>query len=104
MATYIVNWQANPAVWPSDPNDVLAVWEQAAAGGDMMLASGAFTEIRWTSNIAGYAIVECDSKADAIAVCTPFFPYFSQTIEDAVPWEAGRDAVRSAARQAAGVE
>lgn len=104
MATYMVNWEANPAVWPTNPSDVLAVWEKATAGADMMLASGAFKEIRWTSNTAGYGVVECDSKAEAIAICTPFFPYFSQTIEEAVPWEAARDAVLGAARQAAGGE
>ena len=101
MANMII-WKANPAVWPSDPSDVLAVWEGAAAGGDMMLASGAFNEIRWTSNSSGYAVAECDSKAEALALCTPFFPHFSQTVEETVSWNAGRDAVLGAARQAAG--
>ena len=104
MATYMINWKANPAVWPSDPSDVLAVWEGALAGGSRMLASGAFKEIRWTSNSSGYAVAECDSKAEALAICTPFFPYFSQTVDETVPWEAARDAVLSAARQAAGGE
>ena len=104
MATYLIHWRANPANWPTDPKELQAVWETAAAGGDTMLASGAFKEIRWTDNTAGYAIAECDSKAEALALCTPFFPYFSQTIEETVPWETARDAVLAAARQMAGGE
>ncbi len=104
MATYLIHWKANPDNWPSDPKEVQAVWDAVAGGGDMMLANGGFTEIRWISNTSGYCIAECDSKAEALAVCTPFFPYFSQTIEETVPWEAGRDAVLEAARQGASGE
>lgn len=102
MATYMIVWEVNPGNWPTDPKEVLAVWEAAAAGADRLLASGAFKEIRWTDNTAGYAVAECDSKADAIALCTPLFPYFSQTIEETVSWEAARDAVLTAARRIAG--
>ena len=102
MATYLIHWEANPENWPSNPNEIQAVWEQACAGGDMQLASGGLKEIRWLSDIAGYAVAECDSKADAMALVTPFFPWFNQTIQEAVPWEEGRDAVLGAARQMAG--
>ena len=98
MATYLIHWAATSAEWPNDPKEVQAVWETVAAGGDAMLASGGFQEIRWLSNTSGYCIAECDSKAEALASVTPFFPYFSQTVEEAVPWDAGRDAVVGAAR------
>ncbi len=102
MATYLIHWAANSADWPTDPQEVQAVWEAVTAGGDKMLANGAFKEIRWITNTSGYCIAECDSKAEALARVTPFFPYFSQTIEEAVPWDAGRDAVLGAARELAG--
>ena len=102
MKTYLVRWQANASEWPLDPKEVQAVWEAACSGANAMLESGAFKEIRWLSGTSGYGIVEGESKADALAVVTPFFPYFSQTVEEAVPWEAGRDAVLAAARQMTG--
>ena len=68
----------------------------------MHLASGAIQEIRWLSATAGYAIVEAESKAAAMAVCTFFYPWYDQTIDQALPWEEGRDAVLGAARQMAG--
>ena len=102
MATYLVRWHANPGNWPTDPKELLATWEAATAGGDQALASGAFKEIRWLGTTHGYCIVERDSKAEALATVAPFFPYFSQTVEETAPWEEGRDAQLAALRAAAG--
>lgn len=102
MKTYLISWHANPANWPTDPKEVLAVWEAATAGGDQALARGAFKEIRWLGATHGYCIVECDTKAEALATVSPFFPYFSQTVEETASWEEGRDAQLNALRAAAG--
>ena len=101
MATYFVRWQANPGNWPTDPKEVLAAWEAACAGGDRALADGSFKESRWFSPISGYCIVERDTKAEAMATVAPFFPYFSQTVEETAAWEEGRDAQLAAVRASA---
>lgn len=102
MATYYIRWQANPGNWPTDPKEVLAIWEAACAGADKALADGSFKELRWFNTTTGYCIVECDSKAEAMATVAPFFPYFSQTVEETASWEEGRDAQLAAVRALAG--
>ena len=72
MALYLIVWHADLANLPTDSNEVLAVWAAAAAGAEAMLASGGFREIRWTNKIEGYCLAECESKAEALALRTPF--------------------------------
>ena len=102
MATYLIIWRANTLRWPEESKEVRGIWEAVAAGGDEMLAAGVFKEIRWTSRTSGYCLAECSSQAEVVAACSPFDPYFSYTIEEVVPWEAGRDAVVAEVRRAAG--
>lgn len=102
MSSYIIHWKANPEKWPTDPAALLATWQQAAAGADAHLASGLIREIRWLNNTAGYAIVEAASKAEVMRICTFFYPWFEQEIDQTLSWEKGRDAILSAAREMAG--
>ncbi|MCZ6708130.1 MAG: hypothetical protein O7A71_09325 [Chloroflexi bacterium] len=102
MAKYIIRYQANPAAWPIDPAAVLALWEGVIEAGTAGIADGTFSEISFTSGISGYAIVEAASKEGAIAATTPFFPLFTQDIEEATPWTEATVAILSGARAAAG--
>ncbi len=102
MAKYIIRFQANPEAWPADPAEVLALWEEVVAGGNALLEDGTVAEINWTSDLAGYAIMESSSKDAVLGVTTPFFPLFNQEIEEAVPWAEATSAILDRAKEAAG--
>ena len=103
MAKYMIHFHANPNAFPTDPAASLAVWEGAFGAGNAMLDAGVFAAIEWTSNMEGYATVEADSKAGAIQAAASFFPYFTQTIEELVPWAEASTAILAGARAAAGL-
>ncbi len=102
MAKYIIRFQANPDAWPTDPAEVLKAWEGVVVGGTALLESGTLAEINYTSNLAGYAIMEATSKEAAIGLATPFFPLFNQEIDEAVPWAEATAAILGAAKAAVG--
>ena len=101
MSRYLVHWKANPSVWPTDPKAILAVVEASTGGGDQLLKSGAIQEMGWLTNEEGYAIFEADSKATVLGMLQGFSPYFSPSVQEIVPWEAGVKAIVESARQAA---
>ena len=102
MPRYIIRFKANPAAWPTDPAALVGIWEGVIAGGNRLLADGTLSEIGWISNTEGYALLQAPSKDVALGVATPFFPFFSQEIDEAVPWEKGAAAILGGARTAAG--
>ena len=65
MAQYIIRFKANPDVWPFDPEELLALWQGVVDGGNALLEGGTVAEIHWTSDLAGYAIMEAPSR-DAV--------------------------------------
>ena len=101
MARYLVLWSANPAVWPTDPKQALAVLEGATAGGDHLLNSGGAKELGWFTAQNGYAIFEADSKGKVLGMVQPFYPFYEQEIHEIVPWAQGKEALLASARQAA---
>ena len=101
MAKYLVTWQANPAVWPVDPKQALAVLEGAIGGGDMLLKSGSIKEMGWLTGQQGFAIFEADSKAAVLGLTEPFFPFYLQEVREIVPWADANEAILASARQAA---
>ena len=101
MARYLVLYNANPSVWPTDPKQALAVLEGAIAGGDQLLKMGALKEVGWLTPHDGFGIFETDSKDALLEMIEPFFPYYSPVIHEIVPWEKGSQAILNGARQAA---
>ncbi len=101
MTKYLVLWKANPALWPTDTKQALAVQEGATAGGDGLLSAGAIKEMGWLTAQDGFAIFEADSKDAVLGMLTPFFPYYTQEVHEVVPWEKGKQAILEGARQAA---
>ena len=100
MARYLVLWKANPAAWPTDPKESLAVLEGATAGGDALLLSGAIKELGWLTPQEGYALFEADSKEAVLGMINGFFPHYIQDVREVVPWESGKNALLASARQA----
>jgi hypothetical protein len=101
MSRYLVLWKANASVWPTDPKSMLAVLEAAAGGADQLRKSGAITDIGWLTTEEGCAIFEADSKADVLGMLQGFSPYYSQSVQEIAPWEAGMKSMLESARQAA---
>ncbi len=101
MASYLVLWTANPAAWPTEPKQSLAVWEAATAGGDHLVKSGVAREMGWLSTEQGFVILDAPSKDAVLELIQPFFPMFTQVIHEVVPWESGTQAMLKGARQAA---
>ena len=40
MATYQIHFHANPSQWPTDPKQLLALWEETAKAVDALAARG----------------------------------------------------------------
>jgi len=102
VAKYIIRFQANPEAWPADPAEVLALWEDVIGSGNALLEDGSVAEINWTSDLAGYAIMEAASKDAVRDVTAPFSPSFNQEIDEAVPWAEATSAILDRAKAAAG--
>lgn len=101
MPRYMVLYRANPAAWPTDPKQALAVLERVMAGGDYLLKGGSLKEVGWFTPQEGYGIFETDSKEKVLELVEPFFPYYSQDIHEIVSWEKGKQAMLAGARAAA---
>ena len=99
MSRYLVLWKANPSVWPTDRKAMLAVVEAATGGGSQLLEAGAIKELGWLTTEDGYAIFEADSKAAVLGQLQGFSPYFSQSVPEIIPWEAGVNAMLESAQQ-----
>jgi len=79
----------------------IKVSEGAFQGADDLLAAGAVQEVCWISSSEGYARVEADSAAGALAICAMFFPMFTQEVQELVPWDVAKNTILGAVRQAA---
>lgn len=101
MPKYIVHYKVNPSGWPSDPSEILAMWEGALAGANQLLEQGLFEEINWVSNLEGYAVTEADSKAAVIGMVAAFFPLFTQDVMELIPHAEASEAILAGAKMAA---
>ena len=97
----MVHFRANPTAWPSDSKQALPILERVFAGSDYLFKEGALKEVGWFTPQAGYAIFEADSKEKVLELIQPFFPYYSQDIQEIVSWEKGKQAILAGARAAA---
>ncbi len=101
MATYQLHFQANPALWPTDPQQLLALWERTIQAADALIETGAMQAPNFVSSTEGYVLVDADSKSAALAVTARFFPNWTNEIDELVPWEQAKEAILGAVRQAA---
>ncbi len=101
MATYQLHFRANAALWPTDPQQLLALWEQTFQAADAQIETGAMQAPHFISSTEGYVLVDADSKSAALAVTARFFPNWTNEIDELVPWEQAKEAILGAVRQAA---
>jgi hypothetical protein len=98
MSKYMILYKAIPSAWPTDPKQVLAIWEGVISGSDQLFKEGQLKEVGWFTNTEGYAIVESDSKDKVLGIVNHFFPFYSQEIHEIVPWEKAKEALLASAR------
>ncbi len=101
MPKYMVHFKANPSGWPSDPSEILTMWEGVVAGANQQLEQGLFEGIYWVGNLEGYALTDAESKAAVIRMTTPFFPLFTQDVMELTPHREAGEALLAGAKMAA---
>ena len=100
MPNYMVHFKADPSSWPSDPSEILTLWEGVVAGANQLREQG-FEEIYWVGTHEGYALTDAESKADVIRMTTPFFPLFTQHVMELTPHPEAAEALLAGAKMAA---
>lgn len=86
MPMYINHFKCNPSAWPADPKERLKVWKTLLGDADEMLGSeGPVKYTGWISNTEGYSLLEAETKAEIIGLCTKFWPYFHNDTMELVP-------------------
>ena len=101
MPKYMVHFKADPSSWPSDPSEILTMWEGVVAGANQLLEQGLFEGIYWVGSHEGYALTDAQSKAAVIRMTTPFFPLFTQDIMELTPHPEAGEALLAGAKMAA---
>jgi hypothetical protein len=102
MPKYMILFEAVPSNWPTDPKQLLALWEKMISGGDAFLKGGQLKEVGWFTNTRGYAMMDADSKDKVLEMVNVFFPFFTQEVLEIVPWEKAKESLLGSARTAAG--
>jgi muconolactone delta-isomerase len=101
MPKYMVHFKADPSSWPSDPSEILTMWEGVVAGANQLLEQGLFEGNYWVGPHEGYALIDAESKAAVIRMTTPFFPLFTQHIMELTPHPEAGEALLAGAKMAA---
>ena len=102
MPKYVVEFATNPTAWPSDPKQVLEIWESVLGGAETLSKQGVIAEVNWYSGTDGFAIIEASTKADAVGIVAPFFPLFSQQIREIVTFDDAKRSIIAAWKKAIG--
>ena len=97
MARFLILWHRNPvAPWPKDLKETIKLLETMWAGIDNLLKKGEIKEFGWfLDGKSGYAIGEGES-ATVIKDVSMFTPFEEFEVQEIVPWEKGKNAVREA--------
>ena len=97
MARFLILWHRNPvAPWPKDLKETVKLLETMWAGIDDLLKKGEIKEFGWfLDGKSGYAIGEGES-ATVIKDVSMFTPFEEFEVQEIVPWEKGKNAVREA--------
>jgi hypothetical protein len=101
MARYLITWTSNPAFsWPTDPAEALKLNEMLFAAVDDLMKKGEITDAGWFLNGAsGYVIGEGDG-ATQLKNSSRFTNFFNVTVQEAIPYEAGKQVFRASLKAA----
>jgi hypothetical protein len=97
MARFHILWHRSPvAPWPKDLEENRKLLEMMWAGIDKLLETGEIKEFGWfLDGKSGYAIGEGEPTT-VLRDVSMFMPFEEFEIQEIVPWEKGKAAVREA--------
>ncbi|HVP17026.1 MAG TPA: hypothetical protein VMT42_06640 [candidate division Zixibacteria bacterium] len=97
MARYLILWHRNPvAPWPNDLKEAIKLMETMWVGIDNLMKMGEIKEFGWyLDGKSGYAIGEGESTT-VLRDVSMFMPFEEFEIQEIIPWEKGKAAVREA--------
>jgi hypothetical protein len=95
MAKYLNLWRMNPmAPSPTDPADVVKLYEMHFAAVDNWLKTGDVKEFGFfLDGRSGYVIAEGDSKG-IFRRTFSFYPFIESEVQEMVPYETGEEIIR----------
>ena len=100
MTKYIVLFKAENSLFPTDPKQLLKLWEGILGGAEQLFKFG-MKDLGWFSPREGYAIVEAESKAKLLELVSAFVPLYSQEIQEIAPFAEAKEALLASARRSA---
>jgi hypothetical protein len=97
MARFHILWHRSPvAPWPKDLKENAKLLEMMWAGIDKLMETGEVKEFGWfLDGKSGYAIGEGEPTT-VLRDVSMFMPFEEFEIQEIVPWEKGKAAVREA--------
>ena len=97
MARFLIVWHRNPvAPWPKTLEETTKLMETMWAGIDNLMKMGEIKEFGWyLDGKSGYAIGEGESTTALRDLCL-FMPFQEFEIQEIIPWEKGKAAIREA--------
>lgn len=101
IGKYLIIWTQNPmAPWPTDPAGALKLYETLWVVMDSLMKKGEVAELRWFLNsTSGYAIGEADA-ATILKNSSLFSLYFNMTVQEAIPYETGKQVLKASLQAA----
>jgi hypothetical protein len=97
IARFLILWHRNNvAPWPKDFKEATKLTEMQWAGIDKLMKTGEIKEFGWfLDGKSGYAIGEGEPTT-ALRDVNMFIPFQEFEIQEIIPWEKGKAAVREA--------
>ena len=96
MARFLVLWRQNPvAPWPTDPSEVLKLYERMFATMDDLIKKGEIEEFGFFPDAnSGYVIGKGEST-DVFRRVNMFLPYILCEVHEIIPYEKGKEIERA---------
>lgn len=100
MSRYLILFEAENSLFPTDLKELLHLWEGILAGADQLFNLG-MKDLGWFSPREGYAIIEAESKAKLLGLVSAFFPLYNQEIREIASHAEAKEELLASARRSA---
>ena len=96
MAKFLNVWRYNPnAPWPTDPAEMLKLFDMMTAMIDNALKTGDLLEFGYfPDGKGGYAIAEREAAKDQLRAVSSYRPWIEANVREIIPHETGKEVLR----------
>ena len=96
MGKYLVSYRVNPvAPWPSDPEKLLQMYEQAWAAVDALIEKGLIEDMgAFLDANSGFAVANADSEV-VFQNLNTLWPFWLAEVKEAVSWDKAKEIWRA---------